>query len=116
MFASYKPGSSAQRTLTSDDTEGLCSIYPDAAKRNVDKKVSASGVVSAAACDPTPRHGFGSTCASNPAPKEGSSSGGCAVAAPAGSAGPKGDAPWSALAAFASAVAVVLGARVRKRW
>lgn len=115
MFASYKPGSSAQRTLTSDDTEGLCAIYPDATKRTVDTKVSASGIASAGACDPTPRHGFGSTCASNPTPSEGSSSGGCAVASTGGSAG-AGGAPWSALAALASVVAVVVGARIRRRW
>jgi hypothetical protein len=112
MFASYKPGSSAQRTLTADDTEGLCAIYPDATKRVVDTKVSASGVSTAAACDPAPRHGFGSTCESNPAPRESSSSGGCSVAESRGGERSR----WSGLAALASVLALVVASRIRMRW
>lgn len=113
MYASYKPGSSAQRTLTSDDGEGLCAIYPDSTKRVVDPKVSASGVINAAACDPAPRHGFGSSCDSNPAPTESGSSG-CSVAAPTASS--DASSPWGSIAALVGAVALVFGARIRKRW
>lgn len=114
MYASYKPGSSAQRTLTSDDGEGLCAIYPSSATRVVDTKVSASGVVNAAACDPAPRHGFGSSCDSNPAPTESGSSG-CSVAAPATTTS-NATSPWGSIAALGGAIALVLGARIRKRW
>ncbi|MBS2014904.1 MAG: matrixin family metalloprotease [Deltaproteobacteria bacterium] len=109
MYASYKPGSSAQRTLTSDDSAALCAIYPDTSKRSVDTKVAASGVLPAAACDPTPRHGFGSSCASNPPPTE-TSSGGCSVAAAAPATGEGSSAP---LAAFA--LAAVAASRMRRR-
>ena len=84
MYASYKPGTSTLRTLTPDDTAGICDIYPNAATRTVDKIVSATGTLAAEPCDPTPRHGFGSTCAANPDPA-GSSSGGCAVGTSAAS-------------------------------
>lgn len=78
MYASYKPGTSALRTLTADDIAGACAIYPSATKRIVDPSVpnSQNGVLTAAACDSTPRHGFSSECAAD-APVE--TSGGCAV-------------------------------------
>jgi MYXO-CTERM domain-containing protein len=79
MFASYKPGTSALRTLTPDDIAGICEIYPDTTKRAVDTTIEQTGFIAADACDPTPRHGFSaSTCEPNPEPKQ-SSSGGCAV-------------------------------------
>jgi hypothetical protein len=47
MFASYSPGSTSQRTLTPDDVDAVCAIYPPK-----------SGV----ACNSTPRGGFSATC------------------------------------------------------
>lgn len=79
MYASYKPGTSALRTLAADDVAGICAIYPNATKRAVAPSVDASGFLSADACDPAPRHGFGTTCAANPPPSD--SKGGCAVGA-----------------------------------
>ncbi len=82
MFASYKPGTSALRTLSADDGAGLCEIYPTTSARRVDKSVAANGALPADACDATPRHGFGpDSCDGNPAPAESGSSGGCAVVA-----------------------------------
>lgn len=47
MFASYSPGSTAQRTLTPDDVDAVCAIYPPN-----------NGVV----CNTEPRNGFSATC------------------------------------------------------
>ncbi len=80
MYASYRPGTSTLRTLTPDDIAGICDIYPTATERTVDKLVAATGTLAADACDPTPRHGFASTCAENPSPGGSSGGGGCAVA------------------------------------
>ena len=85
MFASYKPGTTTLRTLAPDDIAGICDIYPTTTERNVAASVSAMGVIAADACDATPRHGFGSTCAENPPPADSKTSG-CAVA-PAGGSG-----------------------------
>ncbi len=63
MFAHYVPGSTSMRVLSSDDKDGVCSIYPPNGTRSVDPSVSASGSLPAEACDPTPRHGFQSACA-----------------------------------------------------
>jgi hypothetical protein len=63
MFAHYTPGSITMRTLTSDDTAGICSIYPPDGTRSIDVSVTASGRVLEGPCDPTPRHGFQSQCA-----------------------------------------------------
>lgn len=62
MFAHYQPGSTAMRNLTSDDVNGICTVYPPNGTRAVAKSVAASGHVTGEACDPTPRHGFGSEC------------------------------------------------------
>lgn len=78
MYASYRQGSSALRSLSADDVAGLCAIYPTATQRVVSPEVSADGLLAAGPCDPAPRHGFGSTCASNAPPND--SSGGCASA------------------------------------
>jgi MYXO-CTERM domain-containing protein len=106
MYASYKPGSSALRTLTADDVAGICSIYPNENKRSVDAKVDASGFVSAEACNPAPRHGFGTTCEANSSSKGGGKSG-CSTTSPATRAG---DAALVALA-----VAAVVAAQRRRR-
>jgi hypothetical protein len=47
MFASYSPGSTAQRTLTPDDVDAVCAVYPPE-----------SNVV----CNTEPRNGFSATC------------------------------------------------------
>jgi hypothetical protein len=65
MFAHYDPGQTTLRHLTFDDLDGICNIYPPNGTRN-----TGIGVVPQLACDPTPRHGFSTTC---------TSSGGCSV-------------------------------------
>jgi hypothetical protein len=98
MFASYTPGTSYKRILTADDVAGLCSIYLPDGDRVVDPSASFDGSnqVPEDTCDPTPRHGFSTQCASAP-------SKGCAVA----SAGP-GDCrkPWGWLGLCAAGVVV----------
>ncbi|MBX3234150.1 MAG: matrixin family metalloprotease [Labilithrix sp.] len=74
MFASYKPGSTALRTLQQDDADGLCAIYPDTKTRIVSPSVSPTEAIAADACNPQPRHGFTALCVE---PKEEE---GCAVA------------------------------------
>ncbi len=106
MYASYKPGTAALRTLTADDVAGLCAIYPDASTRIVSDSVSASGTLPADACDPTPRHGFTAECVGPPVETE--DSGGCALTPRASMRGPR--------AAFASAgLALVALVVVRRR-
>ena len=62
MFASYKPGSAALRTLTPDDVAGLCAIYPDTTTRIASKTALQTERVVADACDPNPRRGLSSAC------------------------------------------------------
>ena len=111
MYASYRPGTSALRTLAADDIAGICSIYPTATTRNVAANVSASGVTDATACDPAPRHGFSTTCAETGTPSGSSSSGGCAVAAADGTPSERGS--WASFGAFAGLALVV--ARLRRK-
>jgi hypothetical protein len=68
MFAHYAPGSSTLRVLTDDDVKGICSIDRPDGTRSVDPSVDAgaNGSVREAICDPTPRHGFSSQCATVP--------------------------------------------------
>jgi hypothetical protein len=65
MFASYKPGTTALRTLAADDVAGLCAIYPGSATRIVTPVATQSqpAVIEAVACDPNPRHGLTGVCA-----------------------------------------------------
>jgi hypothetical protein len=65
MFAHYTPGSTAMRALTMDDVSGLCAIYPTDGSRVVDPAVVPGGKAAEDACDPTPRHGFSTQCASS---------------------------------------------------
>jgi hypothetical protein len=60
MFASYRQGTTTKRTLTSDDTSGLCSIYEPGGLRTV--AASVGRPVQEDKCDPTPRHGFSTEC------------------------------------------------------
>ena len=64
MYASYKPGSIALRSLSADDVDGLCAIYPNSTQRVASSLVSGSELVTAETCDATPRHGFTSQCSS----------------------------------------------------
>jgi hypothetical protein len=66
MFAQYTKGATWMRNLSEDDIQGICSIYPADDTRSVPTSVAASGQVAADACDPTPRHGFSTTCAATP--------------------------------------------------
>jgi hypothetical protein len=69
MFAHYSPGTSTMRVLTDDDVKGICTIYPPGGIRTVDVSVpgaNASGQMPETTCDPTPRHGFSTECASTP--------------------------------------------------
>lgn len=104
MYASYRPGTSALRSLTDDDVAGLCSIYPTSGTRNVDDSVQAGGVTPATACDPTPRHGFSTACESNTTPTDdttdsGASSSGCSIASGASGASGTGGAGGGSLSA-----------------
>jgi hypothetical protein len=63
MLAQYKQGTTSMRTLSSDDVDGICSIYLPDGNRAVDPSVAASGTLAEGTCDPTPRHGFQSECA-----------------------------------------------------
>jgi len=64
MYAHYQPGQTSMRDLTEDDVSGICSIYPSDGTRTT----SVGAPVAEGACDPTPRHGFSTQCAS-PEPK-----------------------------------------------
>lgn len=78
MYASYKPGTTALRTLSQDDINGVCTIYPNNAQRSVSPTVSGTGFVASDTCNDAPRHGFTPLCEDDSS----KSSGGCAVAAP----------------------------------
>lgn len=110
MFASYKPGSSALRTLAADDQAGLCEIYPSTTQRNVDTSIARSGVLEAGACDPTPRHGFSTACAADPPPSDSGDGGGCSV----GSRSPRSPVPAVGLLA-AGLAAIAASAASRRR-
>jgi hypothetical protein len=101
MYALYVHGTTTMRTLRDDDRAGLCSIYPPDGTRNVDPSVS-GGSVPEDACDPTPRHGFSTQCASAP-------SKGCAVADTSDAGGGLG------LAAAATAIFAGVLRRTRAR-
>lgn len=58
MYASYLPGQTAQRYLSPDDIEGICSIYrPDG-----ERTVLNTQIFAAPQCDPTPRGGYTHDC------------------------------------------------------
>jgi Matrixin len=63
MYARYTPGSTSMATLSADDIDGICSIYPPDGTRVVDPSVAPSAAIPEDVCDPTPRHGFQSSCA-----------------------------------------------------
>jgi hypothetical protein len=69
MYASYKPGTTALRSLAPDDVAGICAIYPNPQTRTVSASVSSNLTVQADVCDYNPRHGFSGQC-TTPKPKE----------------------------------------------
>ena len=65
MFASYIPGATAMRNLTSDDVAGICAMYrPDGTR-----SVLAQQITAGPQCDPSPRRGFTGSCAEAPKAK-----------------------------------------------
>ena len=106
MFASYKPGTTALRTLTADDIAGVCAIYPDSSVRTVTPTTSQSSTVPAGSCDPTPKYGLTSQCVTAPVVTDGSSR--CTVTA-------VGAGPSRGGIALAGIVAGVALARRRRR-
>jgi hypothetical protein len=101
MFASYSAGTTFKRILTADDVGGLCSVYLPGGLRAADPSVG--GATPEDACDPTPRHGFSTQCASPP--KHGCS---------ASVAGQDGDGAGPLVVAAGGALVAVL-ARVARR-
>ena len=57
MFAHYTQGQTSMRNLSADDVQGICTIYPPDGTRT-----KADGGLEEGTCDPTPRHGYSSTC------------------------------------------------------
>lgn len=108
MFASYKPGTTTLRSLTPDDVEGLCAIYPNVQQRVVDAKVSPNSLVEADACNPVPRHGFTKKC-EEPVEKDE----GCSVA-PARSATPSTPASLGAFGLVGFAAVTAARRRLRR--
>jgi hypothetical protein len=102
MFAAYRPGSTALRSITPDDNAGLCAIYPTNGDR-----VTTAGIIASGPCDNTPRHGYSSVCASDqPIADGGGKTCSCStVGAPIG--GPGG--------IVAAALAVCLGLTANRR-
>lgn len=92
MFTDYLPGSTSLRALEADDVAAICATYPP-------------GAPIPASCDPTPRHGFSTTCAGSSAePVEG----GCCGVAP-------GAPPSDGRAALALGLGALVAARARRR-
>ncbi len=104
MYASYKPGTSALRSLSPDDVAGICAIYPNATTRTVSPSVSANETIVADSCDSSPRHGFSAQCE---AAKD-SSNGICTTVAP------KPTASWAASASVLTVIAGFFAARRRR--
>ena len=57
MYAHYTQGATAMRNLSTDDIQGICTIYPPDGTR-----ITGNGPLPEGACDPTPRHGYSGTC------------------------------------------------------
>ncbi len=103
MYAHYKQGATAMRNLTSDDVAGICTIYPPNGTRTADGNQAIPEDV----CDPTPRHGFTTDCAT-PAKT------GCA-ASPVVSMGGSSGTPWGAFGALGLGLGLVALRRARRR-
>jgi hypothetical protein len=109
MFASYKPGTTTLRSLTADDIDGLCAIYPNVEQRAVDPTVSQDGFVAADECSAVPRHGFTKKC-EEPLPPDKA----CATA-PSSSSPASESRAMPAVALFAAVGLVAAGRRRRTR-
>lgn len=92
MWANYTTGDIGPRTLSVDDINAVCSVYPPV-EPAVDKTT----------CNPIPRHGFSPACLSK------QTEGDCAIHEPIGSAKNS----WELM--LLAGLAVVAGARSRKR-
>jgi hypothetical protein len=57
MFAHYTQGTTSLRNLSTDDIQGICTIYPPDETRT-----TGAGPLVETACDPTPRHGYSGSC------------------------------------------------------
>jgi MYXO-CTERM domain-containing protein len=101
MFPSDEGSDTKKRMLATDDVSAICTAYP-AGRRAVATSVDPSGFVAAGACDPTPRHGFSSACAT-PQP----SKSGCSTAPEEDSSGGAG--------LFGAALALAAGLSRRAR-
>jgi hypothetical protein len=89
MDAMYSSGDVVKRTLSNDDVQGICAVYPPGQDRG--------------ACDPTPRHGFSSDCAAPTEKKRG-----CALEGPVRASLP-------GLAGLGLAILGAVGLRRRRR-
>ncbi|HWL86255.1 MAG TPA: matrixin family metalloprotease, partial [Polyangiaceae bacterium] len=111
MYAHYFPGSTTMRTLTSDDTAGVCSIYVPPTNRSAtgERTVADGGAVAAGSCDTTPRHGFSGVCGSggNWSPPKS-----CSIASIGDATGTSGR---TASIVAALGIALALGVRRRAR-
>lgn len=90
MSASYLPGSTPRRTLSADDAQGLCAIYPDRQTRT-----TGTGAIASTPCDLSPGALGSSTCG-DPVVTHG-----CGV----GSSAPSRDGIWLAVLGVLGAVA-----------
>jgi hypothetical protein len=106
MYAHYNQGSIAMRELTADDVTGICTIYAPDGSRMVAQSVASTSKVAADSCDPTPRHGFGTQCASPP------KKGACSISA----VGPRPSPRSGADAAFLTPAALVALAFASRRF
>lgn len=85
MYAFYTLGSTTKRVLSADDMAGICSVYLPNGMRVAETWTSGNDAgwtvaapIGEAACDPTPRHGFQSQCAT----PQSSSSPSCSMTTP----------------------------------
>ncbi len=95
MFAHYTQGATSMRNLSPDDVQGICTIYPPDGTRS-----TADGGIDEGSCDPTPRHGYSTTCGGG---------GGCSAAPGASTSAPRG------IAAMMIAFVALASARKRRR-
>ncbi|MFO0679675.1 MAG: matrixin family metalloprotease [Polyangiaceae bacterium] len=72
MYPRYVPGSTNLRNLTTDDVEGICTVYASDGNRS-----TSAGSLPAGACDTTPYGGFSALCGAETTTKKGSKS--CSV-------------------------------------
>jgi hypothetical protein len=112
MYAHYQSGFAS---LDADDVAGICAIDPPGGARSTE-----AGMIVAAACDPTPRHGFSAECSGDggaPAATDGAGADAAPVAARkscSASSAPPGDGTRPLALAWASPL-IALALRRRRR-